>query len=174
MPRNRHEAGATRRALLAQLMALPVAALAARTVRAEAGTAARPPDLLSVADYEAAARGVLPVAHLGYLSTGVDDDRTVAWNHEAYGQWEISVRRFADVSHTDLGISLFGQRWPLPVYLPGGELAARLPPRGGAGHRARRRLSLGADDALGGRLDRPRGRHAGARRAHLAADLPDR
>src|SRR6185312_12551547 len=73
--------------------------------------------LLSVAEFEAAARAVLPPAHFGYLATGVDDDRTVAWNHEAYAQLEISVRRFADVTHTDPGVNLFGARWPSPVYL---------------------------------------------------------
>ena len=110
-----------RRALLQGLLALPAAAILPRVSRAQATWApAVPPrleDLLSVADFEAAARAVLPPAHFGYLATGVDDDRTVAWNHEAYGQLEISVRRFADVSRTDLGVSLFGARWPTPVYL---------------------------------------------------------
>jgi len=110
-----------RRTLLAGLLALPAAAILPRVSRAQATWApAVPPrleDLLSVADFEAAARAVLPPAHFGYLATGVDDDRTVAWNHEAYGQLEISVRRFADVTRTDLGVDLFGTRWPAPVYL---------------------------------------------------------
>jgi 4-hydroxymandelate oxidase len=110
-----------RRALLAGFLALPVATILPRGSRAQAGwVPAAPPhleSLLSVAEFEAAARAVLPPAHFGYLATGVDDDRTVSWNHEAYGQLEISVRRFADVSRTDLGIDLFGTHWPSPVYL---------------------------------------------------------
>jgi 4-hydroxymandelate oxidase len=110
-----------RRVLLAGFLALPVATLLPRDSRAQAGWVLAPPprleSLLSVAEFEAAARAVLPPAHFGYLATGVDDDRTVSWNHEAYGQLEISVRRFADVSRTDLGIDLFGTHWPSPVYL---------------------------------------------------------
>jgi len=110
-----------RRVLLAGFLALPVATLLPRDSRAQAGWVRAPPprleSLLSVAEFEAAARAVLPPAHFGYLATGVDDDRTVSWNHEAYGQLEISVRRFADVSRTDLGIDLFGTHWPSPVYL---------------------------------------------------------
>ena len=110
-----------RRALLAGFLALPVATILPRDSRAHAGWVPAPPphleSLLSVAEFEAAACAVLPPAHFGYLATGVDDDRTVSWNHEAYGQLEISVRRFADVSRTDLGIDLFGTHWPSPVYL---------------------------------------------------------
>jgi isopentenyl diphosphate isomerase/L-lactate dehydrogenase-like FMN-dependent dehydrogenase len=110
-----------RRKLLAGLLAMPAAAILPRVSRAQATwTPATPPrleDLLCVADFETAARTVLPPAHFGFLATGVDDDRTVAWNHDAYGQLEISVRRFADVSRTDLSMNLFGAGWPVPVYL---------------------------------------------------------
>ncbi len=107
----------TRRALLGSLLALPPAALVPRPARAQDGSLPKLEALLSVAEFEAVARAVLPPAHFGYLATGVDDDRTVTWNHEAYGQLEISVRRFADVSHLDMGVTLFGTRWPSPVYL---------------------------------------------------------
>ncbi len=116
-PRFIHE----RRKLLMSLLALPAATLLPPISRTQpTWLPASPPPLdglLSVADFEAAARAVLPPAHFGYLATGVDDDHTVAWNHEAYGQIEISVRRFADVSRTDLGVNLFGAGWPTPVYL---------------------------------------------------------
>lgn len=110
-----------RRKLLAGLLALPAAAILPQISRAQATWAPAPPphleSLLSVSDFEAAARAVLPPAHFGFLATGVDDDRTVAWNHEAFSQLEISVRRFADVTRTDLGVDLFGTHWPSPVYL---------------------------------------------------------
>jgi isopentenyl diphosphate isomerase/L-lactate dehydrogenase-like FMN-dependent dehydrogenase len=118
---NTQRTNRNRRALLAGLLALPAAAILPLVSRAQAAwVPALPPrleGLLNVADFESAARAVLPPAHFGYLATGVDDDRTVAWNHEAYGQLEISVRRFADVSRTDLGVDLCGMHWPSPVYL---------------------------------------------------------
>jgi (S)-2-hydroxy-acid oxidase len=126
-----------RRRLMGGLLALPASTFLSRASLAQAHWApALPPPLdglLSVAEFEAAARAVLPPAHFGYLATGVDDDRTVSWNHEAFGQLEISVRRFADVTRTDPGVELLGTHWPSPVYLsavsaqrafhPEGELA---------------------------------------------------
>ncbi|HXA36421.1 MAG TPA: alpha-hydroxy acid oxidase [Steroidobacteraceae bacterium] len=68
-------------------------------------------------DFEPLARAALPPAHFGYLTTGVDDDRTVSINHEAFSLVEIRSSRFVDVSHLDMSIRLFGVRWPSPVYL---------------------------------------------------------
>jgi isopentenyl diphosphate isomerase/L-lactate dehydrogenase-like FMN-dependent dehydrogenase len=108
-----------RRTLMQSLFALPVAA--AFPWRA---AAADPPptlpkleDVLSVAEFEALARAVLPPAHFGYLATGVDDDRTAAWNHEAFSLLQIRSNRFVDVSRLDTSIQLLGARWPSPVYL---------------------------------------------------------
>ncbi len=57
--------------------------------------------VLNVAEFEALARAKLPPAHFGYLATGVDDDRTVFLNHDAYSHIEIRSRRFTDVSGLD-------------------------------------------------------------------------
>ena len=43
-----------------------------------------PADALSVLDFEAAARKVLPPAHWGYMTTGVDDDATLRANREGF------------------------------------------------------------------------------------------
>jgi 4-hydroxymandelate oxidase len=72
--------------------------------------------VLSVADFEALARARLPPAHFGYLATGVDDDRTVFLNHDAYSHIEIRSRRFADVSKLDTSRSIFGSLWKQPIY----------------------------------------------------------
>jgi (S)-2-hydroxy-acid oxidase len=111
-----------RRALVQLLAALPIAAAFPRLLRAaEAGDAraALPPleSVLSVAEFEALAKSVLPPAHFGYIATGVDDDRTVAWNHDAFSLLEIRSSRFVDVSQLDMGVTLFGTRWPAPLYL---------------------------------------------------------
>ena len=78
------------------------------------GTAA---EVLDVMGFEPLARRALPPAHFGYLATGMDDDRTVARNHEAFGHYEIRSQRFTDLDHFDTSCSVFGVRWPSPIYL---------------------------------------------------------
>ena len=48
-----------------------------------------PEQALDIMDFEAVARKVLPPAHFGYLSTGVDDDATVRANREGFSHLEI-------------------------------------------------------------------------------------
>jgi isopentenyl diphosphate isomerase/L-lactate dehydrogenase-like FMN-dependent dehydrogenase len=92
------------------------------------------PDLaLSVFDFEAVARNNMPPAHFGYIATGVDDDRTLHANHEAFNHLQLRPRRLVDVSHIDTSVELFGVTWPQPLFLcpcgsqhafhPEGELA---------------------------------------------------
>lgn len=146
-----------RRNLLRYLSALPV--LAAAPGLARAITLATPPhpapaavtvdQILNVMEFEALARAALPPAHWGYMATGVDDDRTVAINHEAFSRIEIRSRRFVDVSHLDTSVELFGTKWPTPVYLsavsgqrafhPEAELATA---RGAASRKALMMLSM--------------------------------
>lgn len=87
---------------------------------AESAPDAAPPlaanQVLNVADFEALARAKLPPAHFGYLATGVDDDRTVFLNHDAYSHIEIRSRRFADVSKLDTSRGIFGTLWKQPIY----------------------------------------------------------
>ena len=73
--------------------------------------------VLNVMDFEPLARDALPPAHFGYIATGADDDRTVVRNHEAFGHYEIRAHRFSDLSHLDMTRSVFGVRWPSPIYL---------------------------------------------------------
>jgi 4-hydroxymandelate oxidase len=72
--------------------------------------------VLNVAEFEALARAKLPPAHFGYLATGVDDDRTVFLNHDAYSHIEIRSRRFVDVSKIDTQCSVLGSHWKQPIY----------------------------------------------------------
>jgi len=74
-------------------------------------------EVLDVMSFEPLARTALPPAHFGYLATGVDDDRTVARNHEAFAHYEIRSQRFTDLSHFDTSCAVFGARWPSPIYL---------------------------------------------------------
>jgi isopentenyl diphosphate isomerase/L-lactate dehydrogenase-like FMN-dependent dehydrogenase len=72
--------------------------------------------VLNVADFEGLARAKLPPAHFGYIATGVDDDRTVFLNHDAYSHIEIRARRFADVSKLDTSRRILGSVWQQPFY----------------------------------------------------------
>jgi 4-hydroxymandelate oxidase len=72
--------------------------------------------VLNVADFEALARAKLPPAHFGYVATGVDDDRTVLLNHDAYSHIEIRSRRFFDVSKLDTSRRILGSEWRHPFY----------------------------------------------------------
>ena len=112
-----------RRNLLRYLSALPVAAAMPGIAWGTAHSGLPSPaaitvdKVLNVMEFEGLARAALPPAHFGYLATGVDDDRTVAINHEAFSRVEIRSRRFVDVSHLDTSVRLFGATWPTPVYL---------------------------------------------------------
>jgi 4-hydroxymandelate oxidase len=77
---------------------------------------ANPSQVLNVAEFEALARAKLPPAHFGYLATGVDDDRTVFLNHDAYSHIEIRSRRFFDVSKIDTQCKVLGSHWKQPIY----------------------------------------------------------
>lgn len=127
---------AARRALLRYLSVLPALAAAPSVAWSAAAAVPAAPTaerMLDLMEFEALARAALPPAHFGYLATGVDDDRTVAINHEAYSRIEIRSRRFVDVSHLDTSVQLLGTTWASPVYLsavsaqrafhPEGELA---------------------------------------------------
>ncbi|HWY96173.1 MAG TPA: alpha-hydroxy acid oxidase [Steroidobacteraceae bacterium] len=89
---------------------------AAITETTTEASAIRADQVLNVADFEALARAKLPPAHFGYLATGVDDDRTVFLNHEAYSHIEIRSRRFVDVSKLDTQCRVLGDVWKQPFY----------------------------------------------------------
>jgi 4-hydroxymandelate oxidase len=89
---------------------------AAMTETTTEAAAIRADQVLNVADFEALARAKLPPAHFGYVATGVDDDRTVFLNHEAYSHIEIRSRRFVDVSKLDTQCRVLGGVWKQPFY----------------------------------------------------------
>ena len=76
-----------------------------------------PAQALNVFDLEPAARKFIPPAHFGYLATGVDDDRTVRENHEAYSRIHLRPRRLVDVSRIDTTVDLFDTKWATPIFI---------------------------------------------------------
>jgi 4-hydroxymandelate oxidase len=99
------------------LLGMPRFGLAAAVAEpASDGAAPTANQVLNVADFEALARARLPPAHFGYIATGVDDDRTVFLNHDAFSHIEIRSRRFVDVSKLDTRCSVLGSLWKQPIY----------------------------------------------------------
>lgn len=90
-------------------------------------------EALNVLEFEAVARQKLPPAHFGYLATGTDDDGTVRANREAFGRYQLRMRRLVDVGQVDMSVTLFGVQYDTPIVLapvssqkafhPDGELA---------------------------------------------------
>src|SRR3954468_2139748 len=60
-----------------------------------------PKDAINLMDFEPAARKVVPPAHWGYMSTGVDDDLTLKANLEGFKRFQLRPRRLVDVSKAD-------------------------------------------------------------------------
>lgn len=100
----------SRREFFTFLAASPLA-LAQSDVPKDAGS------VLSVLDFEGAARQKVPIAHWAYMTTGVDDDLTLRANREGFKKFELRPRRLVDVSRVDTSVTLFGTRWESPVYI---------------------------------------------------------
>jgi isopentenyl diphosphate isomerase/L-lactate dehydrogenase-like FMN-dependent dehydrogenase len=101
-----------------------------------------PPGLQSTADVEAAARGLLPAAVVGYYASGAEDEESLRDSVAAWRRWRLVPRVLVDVSVVDTTTALLPgrPRSPSPLLLapmammalahPGGEVAMA---RGAAG-----------------------------------------
>ncbi|MEO6003660.1 MAG: alpha-hydroxy acid oxidase [Opitutus sp.] len=115
--------------------------LASKTTGAEVAPSAvsastptlNPADLLDLADFERAAKTVMPPMAWEYVSAAAADELTLRWNHEAYEKIRLMPRALVDVSQLDTRISLLGRELAFPILLaptayqklshPDGELA---------------------------------------------------
>jgi len=89
--------------------------------------------LITIDEFEEAARAVLPKNAYDYYRSGADDERTLDKNRRAFEQYEIWYRVLVDVTRRELETNLFGERLSLPVLIaptayhrmahPEGELA---------------------------------------------------
>jgi 4-hydroxymandelate oxidase len=103
----------SRRQFLSFLAASPLAKLYGQ----DTGGLTDPKDALNIMDFEEAARSKVPIAHWYYMATGVDDDITLKWNHEAYKKIQLRPRRLVDVSKVDTKVELFGTTWDSPIFI---------------------------------------------------------
>lgn len=92
-----------------------------------------PPGLLSLADYEAAARERIADMAWAYLAGGSADEITLRANREAFGRIRLTNRVLADMEGANTRLTLFGREHAFPILLapvayhrlahPEGELA---------------------------------------------------
>jgi 4-hydroxymandelate oxidase len=113
---------AGRRQFARWLLSSPIAAVAAMNGSDLIGQVAdeiltSPDQALNVFDFEALARRKLPIAHWGYLATGVDDELTLRANRDGFSRLQLRVRRMVDVRTIDTRVSLFGTTWDSPIVL---------------------------------------------------------
>jgi 4-hydroxymandelate oxidase len=109
----------SRRRFLRYLAASPLAAssVSAFAQQRIAAEVLKAGDALNVFELEVIAKRNIPLAHFGYLSGGVLDDRTVQSNRQAFDAWGLRARRLIDVSRVDLSTTLFGKTIGSPVIL---------------------------------------------------------
>jgi len=109
----------SRRAFLQFLAASPLLALQPQ----DDFVISSPDQAIDVLDFEAAAKKILPPAHWGYLSTGVDDDATLKANRAGFSHYQLRSRRLVDTTKIDMSVELYGMRWETPIVLaPSGTL----------------------------------------------------
>ena len=72
---------------------------------------------LTIDDFEAAARDLLPEMVFDYYAGGSGDERTLRENTRAYSRWVIRPRVLVDVSNVDLRTTVLGQELPFPILL---------------------------------------------------------
>ena len=76
-----------------------------------------PGPLLSLEDYERAARERIDPVAWEYIASGAADEITVRWNVDAYRSLRLVPRQLRDVSTLDLGVTLLGHRLAHPILL---------------------------------------------------------
>lgn len=114
-----------RRLLLKFLLGSPLLSLASCTTASNAPVTEKAvsdliqkaSEALDVFDFEKLAKSKLPSAHYGYLATGVDGDRTLLANREAFDKVQLRMRRLVDPTQVDMRTTLFGREYPTPIYL---------------------------------------------------------
>ena len=109
----------SRRNALMSGVALGASALLGKSASAAPGALPRPlpGPLLTLEDYERAARDRIDPVTWEYIASGAADEITVRWNVDAYRSLRLVPRQLRDVSTLDLGVTLLGQRLAHPILL---------------------------------------------------------
>ncbi len=93
-----------------------------------------PQQALNVWDFEPVMRNNVGAHHYAYMAQGADDFGTIAANRAGFKKIGLRPQRLVDVTHIDMSLELFGQRYASPILLcpvgaqqsfhPEGEVAA--------------------------------------------------
>jgi len=76
-----------------------------------------PKDALDVFDFEPVARKSVPLAHFGYMVTGIDDEVTPRANREGFLKFQLRPRRLVDDSVIDMTVEIFGAKYDSPIVI---------------------------------------------------------
>jgi isopentenyl diphosphate isomerase/L-lactate dehydrogenase-like FMN-dependent dehydrogenase len=76
---------------------------------------ATPDQAIDIFDLKATAKEILPPAHYGYMATGVNSDKTLRANREAFEHYYLRSRRLVKVSQIDTRVEILGEEWPTPI-----------------------------------------------------------
>ena len=113
-----------RRSALKSGLALGASAMIERTASAgvvapnvEQSSVQTAAPLLSLADYEQAARQRIDPAAWEYVASGAADEISVRWNVDAYRSIRLVPRQLRDVSTLDTSVTLLGTRLVHPILL---------------------------------------------------------
>ncbi len=82
---------------------------------AQGQAVATPADAIDIFDLEATANSNIPVAHWGYLATGVNDDSTLRANRTAFEKYYARSLRLRDRGSVDTSVEILGTKWPTPI-----------------------------------------------------------
>lgn len=85
---------------------------------------------LSLHDYEAVAKEILPKPLFAYVSGAVEDEQSVTENRAAFRQYSFKPNVLVDVSKVDTSVTLFGKKYSTPVGIAPMGLAAMTSYRG--------------------------------------------
>jgi isopentenyl diphosphate isomerase/L-lactate dehydrogenase-like FMN-dependent dehydrogenase len=93
-----------------------------------------PEQALNVWDFEPVMRNNVGAHHYAYMAQGADDFGTIAANRAGFKKIALRPQRLVDVTHIDMSVELFGQKYASPILLcpvgaqqsfhPEGEVAA--------------------------------------------------
>jgi 4-hydroxymandelate oxidase len=94
----------------------------------------REPSLVTLDDYEAAAKNIVPHAAWEYIQSGAADEHTLRWNRDAYVNIKLAPRVLNNVAKIDTRVKVLDWELPHPILLapvaaqriahPEGEIAA--------------------------------------------------
>jgi 4-hydroxymandelate oxidase len=81
------------------------------------GNAGKLSELVSLDDFERAARERMAAMAYEFVASGAADEITIRWNREEYNKLKLRPRVLVDVAALDTSLELFGQKSDFPILL---------------------------------------------------------